>query len=94
MASSEFIYMLPPKQHDQIISGPALASLNGAMLNFQDPPDQSRIAQVITPIYVAVIAVLVLLRFYSKALVQRSVHIGNGKNRPHKPNLEWEDSFR
>lgn len=94
MASSELIYMLPPKQHDQIISGPALAPVNGAMPNFQDPTNQSIIAEVITPISVAVIAVLVLLRFYSKALVQRSVHIEDGKYSPHDPSLEWEDRVR
>lgn len=94
MASFDLIYMLPPKQQDQIINGPALASLNGAMPNFQDRPNQSIIADAITPNSVAVIVVLVLLRFYSKALVQRSVHIENGKNTPHDPNLEWEDSFR
>lgn len=82
--------MLPPEQQDQIINGPALAPPNGTTPDFKDPPNQSIIAEVITPILIAVVTVLVLLRFCSKVLVQRSVHIEDGKYSPHDPNFEWE----
>lgn len=90
MSSLDLIWMLPPEQQDQIINGPALAPPNGTTPNFQHPPNQSIIAEVITPILVAVVTTLVLLRFCSKVLVQRSVHIEDGKYSPHDPNFEQE----
>lgn len=90
MSSLDLIYMLPPEQQDQIINGPALAPPDGVTPNFQDPPNQSIIAEVITPILVAIVAILVLLRFCSKVVVQRSVHIEDGKYSPFGSKLRMQ----
>lgn len=90
MSSLDLIYMLPPEQQDQIINGPALAPPDGVTPNFQDPPNQSIIAEVITPILVAIVAILVLLRFCSKVVVQRSVHIEDGKYSPFESKLRMQ----
>lgn len=79
MYSLHLICLLPSEEQDQIINGPALAPPDGVTPNDQDPPNLNIVAEIITPILVAVVAILVLLRFCSRVVVQKSVHIEDGK---------------
>jgi hypothetical protein len=79
MYSLDLICHLPPEEQDKIINGPALAPPDGVTPNFQDPPNLNIIAHIATPLLVAVVAILVVLRFCSRVVIQRSVHLEDGK---------------
>lgn len=85
MSSFGRLCLLPLEEQDEILNGPGLAPPSGVTPNFQDPPNLTIVAEVITPILFAIVAILVLLRFSSKVVAQRSVHIEDSKVLPEFP---------
>ena len=79
MPPLDLICLLPSEEQDKIINGPALAPPDGVTPNYQDPPNLNIVAQFVTPILLSTVAILVLLRLCSRVVIQRSIHVEDGK---------------
>ncbi|KAH6645399.1 hypothetical protein BKA67DRAFT_111382 [Truncatella angustata] len=66
---------LTPAQQDAFLNGPALAPPAGVKSNFVDPPNHNATVIGVTTMCVALAAVMVLLRAYSKLCVSKKVNI-------------------